>query len=241
MTRLTVKALTLITFLFVISSQAAQADVDLTDGIRAFVCKDEAVVLLETDNGWVLPTDTTAEVKPTDNGWRYEDVLNGDVWYLREESRNSWVIDGLSEDGHFKLDCIDLADSVSQVVTIIKPRLDEGIMDTQVQLAETKDELQVTKDELSRTQTRISEFQDELQVTKDELSRTQTRISEFQDELSRTQTRISEFQQLPSIEVYLLAVQRVERLCIWMKTYRHLDVLDKWQFPFDGAQYKLCK
>ena len=205
MTRLSVKALALITLVFGISSQAAKADVDLTDGIRAFICNDEAVVLLETDNGWVIPTDTTAEVKPTDNGWRYEDVLNGDVWYLREESRNSWVIDGLSEDGHFTVDCIDLADSVSQVVTIIKPRLDEGILDTQVQLAETKDELQVTK-----------------------------------DELSRTQTRISEFQQLPLNEVYMLAVQRVERLCIWMKTYGHLDVLDK-SFPFDGAQYKLCK
>ena len=114
-------------------------------------------------------------------------------------------MEGLSEDGYFTADCIDVADSVSEVVTIIKPRLDEGILDTQVQLAETKDELQVTK-----------------------------------DELSRTQTRISEFQQLPSNEVYMLAVQRVERLCIWMKTYGHLDVLDK-SFPFDGAQYKLCK
>ena len=109
----------------------ATADEALMDGVRPFICDGEAVVFLEKNNGWVISTDPTAEVKPLDNGWRYEDTLSGDVWYLREESRNSWVIEGLSEDGHFKLDCIDVADSVSQVVTIIKPRLDENISATQ--------------------------------------------------------------------------------------------------------------
>jgi hypothetical protein len=196
MIRLSLKSLTLIALVFGISSQAAKADVDLTDGIRAFICDGKSVVLFETDAGWVIPIDPKAEVKRTGNGWRYEDTLNGEVWYLREESRNSWVIDGLSEDGHFTVDCIDLANSVSQVVNIIKPRLDQGIMDTEALLAETKDELQIMKDELSRIQTLTSASQ-------------------------------------------LLASQRVERLCVWMKTYRHLDVLDK-SFPLNGVQYKLC-
>ena len=186
------------------SLTAAVADEALLDGVRPFMCDGEAIVFFETDNGWVISTDPTAEVKPTDKGWRYENTLSGDVWYLREENRNSWVIDGLSEDGHFKLDCIDLADSISQVVTIIKPRLDEGILDIEAQLAKALQELQLTK-----------------------------------DKLYRSQAIISEQQPLPSGEDYMLATQRVERLCIWMKTYRHLDVLDK-SFPFGDEQYKLC-
>jgi hypothetical protein len=51
MTRLSVKALTLTVLMFSISSQAAEADVDLTDGIRAFVCDGVALVLEETDAG----------------------------------------------------------------------------------------------------------------------------------------------------------------------------------------------
>ncbi|MGY8863848.1 MAG: hypothetical protein ACKVJ2_14625 [Pseudomonadales bacterium] len=71
----------------------ATADEALMDGVRPFICDGEAVVFLEKNNGWVISTDPTAEVKPLDNGWRYEDTLSGDVWYLREESRNSWVIE----------------------------------------------------------------------------------------------------------------------------------------------------
>jgi hypothetical protein len=52
MTRLSVKALTLTVLMFSISSQAAEADVDLTDGIRAFVCDGVALVFEETDAGW---------------------------------------------------------------------------------------------------------------------------------------------------------------------------------------------
>ena len=51
MTRLSVKALTLTTLVFGISSQTAKADVDLTDGIRAFVCDGVALVFEETDAG----------------------------------------------------------------------------------------------------------------------------------------------------------------------------------------------
>ena len=51
MTRLSVKALTLTTLVFGISSQVAEAYVDLTDGIRAFVCDGVALVLEETEAG----------------------------------------------------------------------------------------------------------------------------------------------------------------------------------------------
>ena len=64
----------------------ATADEALMDGVRPFICDGEAIVFQETNNGWVISTDPTAEVKSTGNGWRYEDALNGGVWYLREES-----------------------------------------------------------------------------------------------------------------------------------------------------------
>ena len=186
------------------SLTAALADEALMDGIRPFICDGEAIVFLDTDKGWVISANPTAEVKSTDNGWRFEDIFSGDVWYLREVSRNSWVIDGVSENGHFQADCIDLADSVSQVVTTIKPRLNDGILNIERQLATALQQLKVTE-----------------------------------DKLIRWEKVISESQSLPSEEAYTLAIQRVERLCIWMKTYRHLDVLDK-SFPFGSQQYKLC-
>ena len=134
--RLKVFAIAIAALGFVTSE--AIADEALLDGVRPFMCDGEAIVFFETDNGWVISTSPTAEVKSTDNGWRFEDTLSGGVWYLREESRNSWVVDGVSEDGHFTADCIDLADSVSQAVTIIKPRLDQAILGTERALREAK-------------------------------------------------------------------------------------------------------
>ena len=137
--RLKVFAIAIAALGFVTSE--AIADEALLDGVRPFMCDGEAIVFFETDNGWVISTSPTAEVKSTDNGWRFEDTLSGGVWYLREESRNSWVVDGVSEDGHFTADCIDLADSISQVVTIIKPRLDEGIVDIEEALTSVRRQL----------------------------------------------------------------------------------------------------
>ena len=151
----------------------ATADEALMDGVRPFICDGEAIVFQETNDGWVISTDPTAEVKPTGNGWRYEDALNGGVWYLREESRNSWVIEGLSEDGYFKLDCLDVADSVSQVVTIIKPRLDENMM---AQLMDIQSQLAETKSELLSTQAHLAETTGELMHTQDQLTHTQARL-----------------------------------------------------------------
>ena len=137
--RLKVFAIAIAALGFVTSE--AIADEALLDGVRPFMCDGEAIVFFETDNGWLISTSPTAEVKSTDNGWRFEDTLSGGVWYLREESRNSWVVDGVSEDGHFTADCIDLADSISQVVTIIKPRLDEGILDIEEALTSVRRQL----------------------------------------------------------------------------------------------------
>jgi hypothetical protein len=84
--RLKLPSVLIISLLF--SATMVRADEALMDGVRPFMCDGEAIVLLQTDNGWEISTDPTAEVKSTDNGWRYEDTLSGGVWYLREESRN---------------------------------------------------------------------------------------------------------------------------------------------------------
>lgn len=136
-------ALALIAFGF--TPHRVAADEALMSGVRPFICDGEAFVLFEDDDGWKIPTYSTAKVKRTDNGWRLEDTYDGRVMYLREESDYSWVADRVSEEGHTKLDCVDLADSVSQVVTIIKPRLDEGIVETQQDLTEATTNLGIAE------------------------------------------------------------------------------------------------
>lgn len=86
--RLKLPSVLIISLLF--SATIARADEQLLDGVRPFICDGEAIVFLETDNGWEISTDPTEEVKSTDNGWRYEDTLSGSVWYLREVKRRSW-------------------------------------------------------------------------------------------------------------------------------------------------------
>ena len=78
--------------------------------------------------------------------------------------------------------------------------------------------------QLTDIQAQLTDIQAQFADTNEELRKTK-------DELSKTQTLISEGE--------ILTIQRVQRLCVWMKTYRHLDVLDR-SFPFDGKQYKLC-
>ena len=135
------KVCTLAFVAFGFTPDGAVADEALMNGVRPFICDGDAIVLFEDDDGWKIPTYSAAKVKRTDNGWRLEDTNDGSVMYLREESDYSWVVDRVSEEGHTKLDCVDLADSVSQAVTIIKPRLYEGIVDTQRRLAEKSAEL----------------------------------------------------------------------------------------------------
>ena len=169
MTQLTVKALTLITLVFGISSQAAKADVDLTDGIRPFICDGETVVLVETNAGWLMPTDPTAELVRTKSGWRHEDRSSGQVWYLKEEEQNSWIVEMLSEDGYLKFDCVDIAQSVSEVVTIIKPRIDENIAQTENSLADLGDRLKSALLKISKLEMENEKVLAKLEKTKNTL------------------------------------------------------------------------
>ena len=184
MTRLSVKALTLITLVFGISSQAAKADVDLTDGIRPFICDGETVVLVETNAGWLMPTDPTAELVRTKSGWRHEDRSSGQVWYLKEEEQNSWIVEMLSEDGYLKFDCVDIAQSVSEVVTIIKPRIDENIAQTEKNLADLGDRL---KSALSR----ISKLKMENEKVLTKLEKTKNTLIKKQDEYSALKSMLT--------------------------------------------------
>lgn len=159
-----------------LASHDAVADEALMDGVRPFICDGDAIVFMETDDGWTIPTYSTAKVKQTSNGWRLEDTLNGSVMYLRKESNNSWVTDRVSEKGHIKFDCIDVSDSVSQVVTIIKPRLSDAIVETQQNLIRATTNLGIA--EQSRAQlmadhrlemTRIKQALEQAVQSKEEL------------------------------------------------------------------------
>lgn len=140
------KACTLALIAFGFTPHGAVADEVLMNGVHPFICDGDAIVFMETDDGWTSSGGANAEVKRTDSGWRFEDTKSGAVGFLREEEGRSWVIAGISEAGPFELDCVDLVDSVSQVVTLIKPRLDEGIVDTQRRLAEKSAELSALRE-----------------------------------------------------------------------------------------------
>ena len=122
-----------------------QANEQLLDGVRPFLCDGEAMVFIEKEDGWTIPTYSTGDVKRTGSGWRIEDITDGSVMYLREDSDNSWVVDRVSEEGHIKFDCIDFTETVSQVVTIIKPRLSDTIVETQQALSQATKDLGVVE------------------------------------------------------------------------------------------------
>ena len=122
-----------------------QANEQLLDGVRPFLCDGEAVVVIEKEDGWTIPTYSTVDVKRTGSGWRIEDITDGSVMYLREDSDNSWVVDRVSEEGHIQFNCIDFTETVSQVVTIIKPRLSDTIVETQQALSQATKDLGVVE------------------------------------------------------------------------------------------------
>ncbi|MDB2455468.1 hypothetical protein N9W76_04910 [Planktomarina temperata] len=139
------KALTFAITALGFSGTIALAGEALLDGVRPFICDGDAIVFIEDEDGWTIPTYSTGEVKQTDNGWRIEDTIEGTVMYLREDRDDSWVVDRVSEKGHVKFDCIDVTDSVSQVVTIIKPRLSDTIVETQQALSQATKDLGVVE------------------------------------------------------------------------------------------------
>ena len=138
----------------------------LLEGVRPFICNGSAVVLLETETGWVNPSDPSTELTRTKTGWRMEDPLSGQVAYLTEENRNSWSIEVLSEEGYAKIDCMDIADSVSDVVTIIKPKLDQNISQIQEDLNSVTEHLTKSLIEVSELKLENGKVLEKLNKTK---------------------------------------------------------------------------
>ena len=77
--------------------------------------------------------------------------------------------------------------------------------------------------------------------------------TELERELAETdranktaKSRIAELERLIALERQgkstreVLAIERIMRLCIYMKTYGHMDVLER-TFPLNGQEYKLCE
>ena len=175
----------LIFVIFTIGATTTQgiASEALLEGVRPFICNGSAVVLLKTETGWVNPSDPSTELTRIKTGWRMEDPLSGQVAYLTEENRNSWSIEVLSEEGYAKIDCMDIADSVSDVVTIIKPKLDQNISQTQEDLNSVKEHLMKSVVEISELTSENEKFLENLNNTKITLEAKNNEYDQKQKEL----------------------------------------------------------
>ena len=175
----------LIFVIFTIGATTTQgiASEALLEGVRPFICNGSAVVLLETETGWVNPSDPSTELTRIKTGWRMEDPLSGQVAYLTEENRNSWSIEVLSEEGYAKVDCMDIADSVSDVVTIIKPKLDQNISQTQEDLNSVTEQLMKSVGEILELTSVNDKVLEKLNRTKATLDAKHNEYIETQKEL----------------------------------------------------------
>jgi len=175
----------LIFVIFTVGATTTQgmASEALLEGVRPFICNGSAVVLLETETGWVNPSDPSAELTRIKTGWRMEDPLSGQVAYLTEENRNSWSIEVLSEEGYAKVDCMDIADSVSDVVTIIKPKLDQNISQTQEDLNSVTEQLMKSVGEILELTSVNDKVLEKLNRTKATLDAKHNEYIETQKEL----------------------------------------------------------
>ncbi|MDA9812749.1 hypothetical protein N9C04_00615 [Planktomarina temperata] len=175
----------LIFVIFTIGATTTQgiASEALLEGVRPFICNGSAVVLLKTETGWVNPSDPSTELTRIKTGWRMEDPLSGQVAYLTEENRNSWSIEVLSEEGYAKVDCMDIADSVSDVVTIIKPKLDQNISQTQEDLNSVTEQLFKSLSEISELKLENDKILEKLNKTKATLDATNNEYIETRREL----------------------------------------------------------
>ena len=175
----------LIFVIFTVGATTTQgmASEALLEGVRPFICNGSAVVLLETETGWVNPSDPSAELTRIKTGWRMEDPLSGQVAYLIEENRNSWSIEVLSEEGYAKVDCMDIADSVSDVVTIIKPKLDQNISQTQEDLNSVTEQLMKSVGEILELTSVNDKVLEKLNRTKATLDAKHNEYIETQKEL----------------------------------------------------------
>ena len=91
------------------------------------------------------------------------------------------------------------------------------------------------RDEVFRLQSLISDFEEKFQSLEIELQESKQLIRSRNQSL---ENRNRELQILT--EERAILDKKLETLCIWMKTYRHLDVLDK-KVSVDGESYYLCK
>ena len=175
----------LIFVIFTVGATTTQgmASEALLEGVRPFICNGSAVVLLETETGWVNPSDPSAELTRIKTGWRMEDPLSGQVAYLIEENRNSWSIKVLSEEGYAKVDCMDIADSVSDVVTIIKPKLDQNI-------SQTQEDLNSVKEHLMESVVEISELTSENEKVLENLNKTKVTLEAKNNEYDQKQKEL---------------------------------------------------
>ena len=175
----------LIFVIFTIGATTTQgiASEALLEGVRPFICNGSAVVLLKTETGWVNPSDPSTELTRIKTGWRMEDPLSGQVAYLTEENRNSWQIEVLSEEGYVKVDCMDIADSVSDVVTIIKPKLDQNI-------SQTQEDLNSVKEHLMESVVEISELTSENEKVLENLNKTKVTLEAKNNEYDQKQKEL---------------------------------------------------
>ena len=175
----------LIFVIFTIGATTTQgiASEALLEGVRPFICNGSAVVLLKTETGWVNPSDPSTELTRIKTGWRMEDPLSGQVAYLTEENRNSWSIEVLSEEGYAKVDCMDIADSVSDVVTIIKPKLDQNI-------SQTQEDLNSVTEHLMKSVGEILELTSENDKVLEKLNRTKATLDAKHNEYIETQKEL---------------------------------------------------
>ena len=175
----------LIFVIFTIGATTTQgiASEALLEGVRPFICNGSAVVLLKTETGWVNPSGPSTELTRIKTGWRMEDPLSGQVAYLTEENRNSWSIEVLSEEGYAKIDCMDIADSVSDVVTIIKPKLDQNI-------SQTQEDLNSVKEHLMESVVEISELTSENEKVLENLNKTKVTLEAKNNEYDQKQKEL---------------------------------------------------
>ena len=163
------------------------ADESLLEGVRTFICDGDAIILVETDAGWILPEEPTAELRSTTSGWRYEESsASGFVWYLQEVKLNTWVIEGLGEQGYLKTDCIDLTNTITDIVAIIKPRLNENIHETERSLEQALSRIEEFTSnetgEAAKLRNEVEQLRIQLSVLYSQLTSARMKIRSLEDQ-----------------------------------------------------------
>lgn len=140
----------LIVFAFSFVPNVAEADDALLEGVRPFLCDKEILVFFQTDTEWAIAASPETTVVKTSNGWQLDNQDREFVAYLKREESGDWVLEILSSSGYERQSCNDVEASVSEVVTLIKPRLNAAISDIQNDLADATDALAVFDQEHNR-------------------------------------------------------------------------------------------